>query len=262
MTIRIEKLNIFYGRRQALNEVSCQAQAGAITVVVGPNASGKSTLLRAIAGLHRPSQGRVLVQRRDSFRSISRLSPRKRAAQLAYVAQRPAVSARFSVRQVVSLGRYALTRSEERIDWALDMMKIEEELFERPYAELSVGQQQLVAVARALAQIAPPINRPLDASDLCLVLDEPTAALDLKHVGVVRHVARILADAGATVILALHDLTAAAQIGDHAWLLSSGQIAATGPVEEIFEPEHLAEVFGCGFRLVREIGGAQYILPA
>ena len=183
VTISVANLNVSYGRWQALHDVSCQAQAGKITVVVGPNASGKSTLLRTIAGVQRPSHGRITIQRRGSVRSIKRLSPRKRAVALAYVAQRPTISARFSVRQVVSLGRYALGRSEDRVDWAMEMVGLQQSLFHRPFAELSVGQQQLVAVARALAQLGPDPQKTLDMSGRYLVLDEPTAALDLKQCG-------------------------------------------------------------------------------
>lgn len=262
MTISVANLNVSYGRWQALHDVSCQAQAGKITVVVGPNASGKSTLLRTIAGVQRPSHGRITIQRRGSARSIKRLSPRKRAVALAYVAQRPTISARFSVRQVVSLGRYALGRSEDRVDWAMEMVGLQQSLFHRPFAELSVGQQQLVAVARALAQLGPDPQKTLDMSGRYLVLDEPTAALDLKHVGAVTAVARLLADAGATVLMALHDLTLAAQAGDEAWLLSQGRLIAAGNVDQVLEPRQLSEVFGCGFRLVREVGGGSYLLPA
>ena len=79
---------------------------------------------------------------------------------------------------------------------------------------------------------------------------------------IVINAARLLADAGVTVVMALHDLTLAAQIGDDAWLLSQGNLVSTGAVEDVLTPDKLSEVFGCGFRLVREVGGASYLLPA
>jgi iron complex transport system ATP-binding protein len=250
LSIVVRNLSFAYRRLPVLGAIDAEAQAGRITAVLGPNAVGKSTLLRCAIGLLRPANGEV----RLCGRPAHRLRPRELAAAAAYVPQRSAVSAAFTVREVVRLGRYALSRREKRVAAAIATMELED-VAERPYPALSVGQQQRVALARALAQVP---ERGL------LILDEPTSAMDMRHARNAFSVLRRLADDGATVVIAMHDLPAAASVADDAWLLEGGRpghIAAAGPVARVMESDRLEQVFGVEFQWARRADGSRVLLP-
>ena len=240
MTIALRDLSFAYGRLPVLHRISAEAAPGRITALLGPNAAGKSTLLRCAIGALKPDSGEALID----GRSAASLRGRALAQRIAYVPQRSIVAAAFTVREVVELGRYALPRDERRVEAALDRMELRD-LAKRPYPALSVGQQQRVALARAIAQLEPEER---------LVLDEPSAAMDLRHARDCFSILRELADAGTTVLLAMHDLTAAATIADDVWLLDAGKVAAAGDVAEVMEVHRLQEVFGVGFKWIREAG--------
>lgn len=248
MTIELEQLTVRFGAITALHEVSATLQPGRVTVVVGPNAAGKTTLLRCMIGAQHPSAGRV----RMDGRSIRRISARRLATRIAYVAQRSAVSAAFTVEEVVALGRYALPPDDTAVRDAMRRMDVHE-LADRIVPTLSAGQQQRVAVARALAQLQP---------DGILLMDEPTAALDLKHALRCIDVARALADRGATVVLSLHDLTLAAAAADDVLVLHDGQLVEHGGKSQVMTPDVLERVFGVTFEWVTRPGGSQVLLPA
>jgi len=249
MSITVRNLSFSYGRLPVLEQVSAEAEAGRITALLGPNAVGKSTLLRCVIGALRPGAGEVLLDGRPAHR----LRGRRIARRIAYVPQRSVVSAAFTVREVVRLGRYALEMDEKRVDEAIERLELTE-VSERPYPALSVGQQQRVALARAVAQLA---VRGL------LVLDEPMAAMDLRHAHNCFSLLRRLADQGVTVLIAMHDISAAATIADDAWLLAGGppgRLVAAGTVAEVMEPDRLEDVFGLGFEWVQRPSGGRVLL--
>jgi iron complex transport system ATP-binding protein len=246
VTLAVEQISYAYRRLQALTEISAQAAAGRITAVIGPNAAGKSTLLRCIIGGLRPTQGCVLIDGEPAHR----LKTTQLARRVAYVPQRSVVSASFTVREVVELGRYALPPSRRRVDEALEQLDLVQ-IADRPYPALSVGQQQRTALARAVAQLA---------GDGHLILDEPTSAMDLRHVREAILVLRRLADDGATVLVAMHDLMLAASAADECWLLDRGRLAASGPVRDVMNLERLHEVFGIGFEWVSRPGRSDILL--
>ena len=233
MSLTVDHLEFAYGHLTVLEDIHAQAAPGRMTALIGPNAAGKSTLLRCMVGSLRPRSGSVLLDGEPAHR----MAPRRLATRVAYVPQRSIVSAAFTVRQVVELGRYALAPNRTRVEEALGRMDLLE-VAERPFPELSVGQQQRVTLARALAQVAPEGH---------LLLDEPTSAMDLRHVRESLRLLRELADGGATVLMAVHDLAVAATVADEAWLLSQGRLVATGDVESVMELERLGEVFGVSF---------------
>lgn len=247
MTISIEHLSFSYGRIPALADVTARGEAGRIIAVLGPNAAGKSTLLRCIVGALKPSAGRVVI----NDRPVHRLSPRALAQRIAYVPQRSVVSAAFTVRQVVELGRYALPADPRAVEKAIERLDLGE-IADRPYPALSVGQQQRVTLARALAQLAP-VG--------VLVLDEPASAMDLKHVAHTFRILREVAGGGASVIIAMHDLPAAAAVSDDAWLLDHGRLVAAGVTCEVLALERLQRVFGVGFSWLTDSGGRARLLP-
>ncbi len=241
MSLVVEALTFRYGSVQALDGVSAQARPGSVTAVIGPNAAGKSTLLRCIIGRRRPASGRVLIDGEPAHR----LRTARLAQRVAYVPQRPEVSAAFTVREVVELGRYALPRDAARVDDALGRLDLVS-IAGRPFPELSVGQQQRAALARAVAQLSP---------DGHLILDEPTAAMDLRHVRDSTTLLREVADGGATVVLALHDLALAAAMADEVWLIDGGQLVGSGRSREVMQLDRLRAVFGVDFAWIERPGG-------
>ncbi|HRQ76318.1 MAG TPA: ABC transporter ATP-binding protein [Phycisphaerales bacterium] len=263
MTLVIDQLSHRYGAIHALQGISVRAEPGRITAVLGPNASGKSTLLRCIIGAIAPTSGCVTIDNQP----VHKLHPYWLAQRVAYVPQRSVVSAAFTVREVVELGRYALPPSRARIDEALEKLELVE-LADRPYPNLSVGQQQRVALARAMAQLGrgdvAVVTRRGKAMPATahLILDEPTSAMDLKHVHQAMSVLREAANGGATVLIAMHDLALAAAIADEAWLLHEGRLFASGSVCEVLNVETLHEVYGVSFEWTRGPGGKPALLSA
>ena len=249
MSIEVRQLGFRYGERPVIDGVDAVARDGAITVVLGPNAIGKTTLLRCVAGGLRPTRGRVHLD----GRSRDEMKRRAVVPRLAYVAQRPVVGADLTVREVVALGRYALPRSPDRIDDALACLDLARHA-DRPFAELSTGQQQRVALARALAQAD---------DDGHLVLDEPTSAMDLHHVRRVAEVLRERARAGGTVLLASHDLAVAARLADEVWLFgreTPGRLVAAGAVDEVLTVERLRDVFRVDFAWLDHPDGGRVLV--
>lgn len=244
--LQIERLTVRFREVEALSAISVSADQGAITVVLGPNASGKSTLLRCAAGLHQPTSGRITLSGED----VWRLAPRRRAARMAYVPQRSTVSAAFTVRQVIELGRYALSPQRSRIDEAIETMDLGA-VAHRPYAALSVGQQQRVSLARALAQLG---------EEGLLILDEPTSAMDLRHIRIVRDAVVRVARRGCGVLMAVHDLTLGGELADQAVLLRDGRLNACGDAEAILQPQRLAAVFDVPFVWVEIPGGSRRLI--
>ena len=248
MTISLEDLHFAFGRRMVLSGLSAEARGGRITALLGPNAAGKSTLLRCVTGALKLGGGLVRVDGDP----VHRMRARQLATRVAYVAQRPVVSAAFTVREVVELGRYALPRDTSRVEQAMEQLALIH-LAERPFPELSVGQQQRVMLARALAQLAAAGN---------LILDEPLSAMDLRHVRLAISVLQRLAGAGATVVVVLHDLGLAAAVADDVWLLREGALVAAGTVEEVLTLPRLEETFGVPFQWLTDAGGRRYLLAA
>jgi iron complex transport system ATP-binding protein len=246
--IEVRGLSHSYGEVEALIDISVRADAGRVNVIIGPNASGKSTLLRCIIGALRPARGAVHL----NGTAIDRLPRRQRAAHLAYVPQRADVSAAFTVREVIELGRYALPRDDARVDAAIEQLDLTD-LAHRPYATLSVGQQQRVTLARAVAQVA---------NNGVLVLDEPTSAMDLRHVTQCLRMLRQMAADGRTIIMAMHDLTMAATVADQVWLMNEGRLHASGETDAVMQREQLEAVFGVRFEVLSGTGRHVRLVPA
>ena len=235
--LSIDDVTIRYEARTVLRHISLDANAGQVLAVIGPNGVGKSTLIRACSGTLRPAQGRVTIGGQD----VHRLRVEDRAKLIAVVSQAVRLPESFSVFETVLMGRTPylgwLGREGETdrlaVQAALERTSTLE-LAERTIGELSGGEQQRVLIARALAQSA-----------RTLLLDEPTAHLDLKHQASVLSLVRDLAHAeNYAVLIALHDLNLAAQHADRVALLSNGAVAAIGTPEEVLTEEHLSPAYG------------------
>ena len=238
MRVRVEDLGVRLGGRMVLREIGGSIEPGRVTVIVGPNASGKTTLLRTLVGALRPTTGSVDVDGRLAHR----WSGRALARRIAFVAQRPSMAAPLSVRDVVAIGRHAIGRDDAAVERAMQSMDLLS-VAERPWPALSAGQQHRVAIARMLAQ------RDGGPAGGMIVLDEPTASLDLRHAAVVEQVLTRLAGGGATVIVTMHDLARARAWADDAWVLADGRLVASGSADAALAPEPLGRAFGVPFRL-------------
>lgn len=246
MSLRLEDVAFAYRDSPILDGLSLAIGAG-ITVVLGPNGAGKTTLLKLLIGALTPMRGRMTL---DGV-ALRDVGSRDRAGRLAYAAQRPTVSAPITVRQVVALGLYARRMDPRAIDGALEVMGLVG-LEDRPFAELSAGQQQLTSIARALAQLGGPEGGPEgDLEGKFLMLDEPLAALDPSASAQLLGLARVLAGRGLGVVAVLHDVPTAAAIADDALCLGGGLGEGGGwrfgRAAEVLTPGSIEALYGVPF---------------
>jgi iron complex transport system ATP-binding protein len=210
--------------------------AGELLALVGPNGAGKTTLLRAMAGIWVPTEGVVRLDGVD----LRRVPRRQAARRIAYVPQASTPALDFTVLELVAMGRYVhqgwlgapARHDHDRVREALARCDALH-LASRGAARLSGGELQRVLIARCLASEA----------DL-LVLDEPTANLDVAHVLEVMELLRELARGGHAVAIALHDLDLARRFADRAAVLAAGRLVVAGPVREVLTAARIEEVFG------------------
>lgn len=244
--IRAAEVSLSAGQATLLDQVSMAVDAGELVAVVGPNGAGKSSLLSVLAGDQRPGSGTVTVAGQDVFS----LRPAKLARLRAVLPQRVTLAFPFTVAEVVEMGLHARRRDGdgEAVAWALAVTDVAH-LAGRRYPTLSGGEQARVSLARVLVQQAP-----------VLLLDEPTAALDLRHQEQVMRVARDRAAEGDAVVVVLHDLNLAAAYADRVVLLRDGRIAAQGPPAEVLDAEVLSDVYACPVE-VRDTGEELLVLP-
>lgn len=221
------------GGNRVVDEIDLRARAGEVLALVGPNGAGKSTLLSALAGDLAPSRGTVEVHGRP----VSGWSALELAMRRAVLPQAATLSFPFKVADVVSMGRapWAGTPRDDADEYhvaeALRRCEIEE-FAARPFPALSGGERARVALARVLAQ-----------DTAILLLDEPTAALDLRHQELVLRLCRERAEGGVAVVVVLHDLGLAAGYCDRVAVLHHGRMEACGPPADVFEAELLSRVY-------------------
>jgi len=226
--------------------------------ILGPNGSGKSTLLRLLSGALAPASGTVTFEDHD-LRTMAR---RALAQQVAVVPQETTLAFDYTVIEVVLMGRYphlGTFEVEGPADVAVAMQALEATgtaaFADRQFSTLSGGEKQRVVIASALAQ--------LGEKGRLLVLDEPTASLDLKYqFEVAALVRRIHADRGIAILLSTHDLRFAAATCTRLVLLQSGRILAEGPPAEVLTPELVGNLFDVAPRLVAPILAAAAALPS
>ncbi len=235
--LSIEDVTIRYEARTVLRNISLDVKSGEVLALIGPNGVGKSTLIHACSGNLRRIGGRILIDGHD----LRKLPIEQRARLIAVVPQAVRLPELFTVFDTVLMGRTPylgwLGREGEKdrsAVWAALDRTCTRELADRPIGELSGGEQQRVMIARALAQSA-----------RTLLLDEPTAHLDLKHqAGVLSLVCDLAHDEKYAILIALHDLNLAAQYADRVALLSNASIVAIGTPEEVLTEGNLSPAYG------------------
>ena len=223
------------GGRWILDDVSVAVEPGKVLALVGPNGSGKSTLLRCLAGLWQVNKGTVLLAGED----LRHLRRQDIARQVTYVPQETKLEFEFTVREIVLMGRYAHRGRFDR-ETEGDRLAAEDamrradvaHIADRSVTQLSGGERQRVLIARSLATRAQ-----------ILLLDEPTANLDVDHGLDVLELCRSLADEGHAVAIATHDLNAVSRFVDHVGLIDAGRVIAIGTPREVLTNENLERAF-------------------
>ena len=252
-TLTFRGLTVRYGRRTAVSGLTATVCPGEWMCLIGPNGAGKSSILRAVAGVV-GYDGELLV---DGV-PLARTSHRRRAEQVAYVAQTPSLPDDMTVFEYVLLGRNPYVGyfgNETRHDRALvhgvlDRLRLGE-FAPRHLHTLSGGERQTVVIARALAQEAP-----------VLLLDEPTSALDIGHQQhALELVDSLRREHGLTVLSAMHDLTLAGLYSDRLALLHQGHLVTSGPADEVLDADALAEFYGATVSVHRDEYGTIVVVP-
>ena len=252
----VESLRLGYDGRVVIDELDLCVPQGRITAVVGPNACGKSTLLRGLAGLLRPSAGTVRLDGRD----IRSIPSRQFARMVGLLPQQPIAPEAIAVAELVGRGRYPhqglfrqWTPQDDAAVTSAMAATATLELADHPVDELSGGQRQRVWIAMVLAQ----------DTDV-LLLDEPTTFLDVAHqIDVLDLLMRLNRDRGTTIVMVLHDLNLAARYADHLIVMSSGRVIAEGDPSEVVTPGIVREAFGIQCLVVDDpVCGSPMVVPA
>jgi iron complex transport system ATP-binding protein len=238
--VRIEarELSVTYpaAARPALDNVSMTVPSGAFYAVLGPNGSGKSTLMKALLGVLPTTSGSTLLDDRP----VREWSRRELARAVGAVSQSESIAFPLTTNELVGMGRYphlgplasATARDRSAIRRALEVCDLLE-LADRDVTTLSGGEFQRARIARALCQ-----------EPRSLVLDEPTASLDIRHQMVILELLRASTDEGMTVLLVTHSLDRAAQFADRILLLAKGKVAAEGTPADVIQEDTLESVYG------------------
>jgi iron complex transport system ATP-binding protein len=241
MSLRLVEASWRVGGRMIVEQLSLAVEPGRVLALIGPNGSGKSTAIAMLAGDRAPTSGAALLEDKP----VASWNWRELARRRTVMRQSASIAFAFTVRQIVAMGRAphegaGRTADEQAIDTALRVADIAH-LAERSYTTLSGGERQRAQFARALAQIDAVSS---GGATRYLLLDEPTASLDLRHQHDLLNRARRLAQDGVGVLAVLHDLSLALVYADDLAVLSGGRLMAAGPVAEVADPALLGSVFG------------------
>lgn len=241
MTLRLDALSVGYRRHTVLTGLSAVAGRGELTILLGPNGVGKSTMIRALAGLQPPLSGGMSLDGAD----LTRLSTTERARRIAVVLTERVSPGLLTGRELVSFGRHPHTgftgalgqRDRDVVAWALDVVDATH-LADRDLSEVSDGERQRLLTARALAQ----------EPDL-LLLDEPSAFLDApSRVALMGLLRRLATERDLAIVVSTHEVELALRLADTAWLIDAHgtlhtgtpqQLVSEGTVSAVFDTEQL-----------------------
>jgi iron complex transport system ATP-binding protein len=227
-----------------LHGVSLEVVPGEVLAIVGPNGAGKSTVLAALSGDIRADRGTVRI----GERALSTMSHLELAQNRSVLTQDNQLSFPFTVRQVTVMGRSPWVRTSQSADddeaVAAAMAATDvTHLADRRFTSLSGGEKARVSLARVLAQRSP-----------IVLLDEPTAALDLRHQEEVMRIVRSLATDGFAVLVVVHDLSLAAAYADRIAMMAAGRVVALGSPREVLTADRVGSVYGLPVAVTHENG--------
>lgn len=233
--LTISALGYKVGNKTLLDDISFSLQAGELVGIIGPNGAGKSTLMKCLSGFQPYSIGEVLINQQ----SLAVLPHLERASQLSYLPQYSEAAFPFSVMETIALGFHVkqqiqvvpATTITSQTKQALALVGISH-LQDRLVTELSGGEKQLVNFARLLVQDAP-----------LMLLDEPTASLDIGHESQLMNVLHQACNKGKSALVAIHNLNTAAEFCDRLILLNQGQIMAVGKPNEVLSETNIAHLY-------------------
>lgn len=248
----VEDLTISVNGKTLLDSVSVSVRPGAVTGIIGPNGAGKSTLLSALAGFTSPDQGRILLNGVD----ISGIPHQELARQRAVMTQNSDVAFPYTIREIVEMGRTPWGTNPANgaaVDQAIELTGLGH-LLEREITTLSGGERQRTAFARVISQAFPV------CAGRVILLDEPTAAMDVAYAENTLALTQEFAAQGAAVVVVIHDLDAAASYADDLIVLDHGTVRAAGPTADVCDAQLLSSVYGTALE-VFEAGGRTRISP-
>lgn len=255
MTLECKSLSFSYESEPTLTDLDIVIPDRRITALVGSNGSGKSTILKNLARLLKPTRGVVLLDGRD----IHEMGSKEVSRNISSLPQKPEAPEGLRVEELVAYGRFAWQKPFSSLN-ATDRAKIAEaleltgtaDLARRPLSTLSGGQRQRVWIAMALAQ-----------DSATMLLDEPTTFLDLAHqLEVLTLLRKLNRENGKTIVMVLHDLNQATLFADHMIVVSQGRILRHGPPSEVMTADMLSRAFGVrGDFLVDRRTGARLFVP-
>lgn len=242
MTISVNNLKFAYGRKPVFQDLTFTVAQAEFFIVIGPNGSGKTTLIKSLAGLQPVTGGEI----RLNDRLLRRHNQKELARKVAYVAQTIAEDSPFTVREMVLMGRapyLGVLGIEGQTDHTIARQSIDftglNHLENRRMGRLSGGERQRAHIARAICQ-----------QPELILLDEPTAALDLAHqIRMMDLLARLKRDRNTTVVMVSHDINLAAMYADRILLLVGGRMGACGPPEAVIDEKTLTRAYGCPVRV-------------
>ena len=249
--VSAESVDVALSKRTILQGVSVAVERGEILALVGPNGAGKSTLLGTLAGDIRPEAGAVSFDGEP----IDSLKSKDLARRRGLLLQSNQVSFPFPVGHVVEMGRNPWSgtdeseRDDEVVSWAMEQVEVSD-LRHRRFNELSGGERARVSLARVLAQ-----------DTELLLLDEPTAALDLHHQNRVLSLIRQRAKDNRGVVVVAHDLSLAAALADRVGVVVDGRMLAVGTVQEVMNQELLSEAYQVPIHVLPGPDGLPIIVP-
>ncbi|MGP8330003.1 MAG: ABC transporter ATP-binding protein [Methanosarcinaceae archaeon] len=251
MRLKVNNIEFAYNSTPILENISMELDRSEILGIVGPNGTGKSTLIRCIDRILKPRKGTILLDEQD----ITKMKRMEIANKIGYVPQSSTRVFPASVIDTVLMGRrphLGWKSSEEDMDKVLEILELLGimEFAMRDFNEISGGQQQKVLIARALAQEA----------DI-LLLDEPTSNLDIRHqLEVMEIMTNVVKNNGISAIMAIHDLNLASRYTDRILIMNEGVIFAAGKPESVLTVENIRQVYGVEV-IVKSDGERPYIIP-